>query len=696
MTGRVSKHRWFAVIWLICAIAAGWFYFHWHIAKDYVGLTEIVQHSIGARESGIIREMLVSIKDNVREGQILAVLDTSDVDSELQLLRRQLEESLQLEEANRLRFTMEMQRLHLQLDNARSDSSERLAELASKQTELAGLNAEIERLQKAESAGLGHSRDMADLIVKRNALSTFLKTQETDVMRIGRRSAPAGREQTTGLPDDDRNLIDAMMAEAREQTNEILRDIIIAENRKQLRTVVSPCDGNVVDIFAYAGDTVREYMPILSVMEASSDFLNVYIPERSDFSVREGMSVGVFPVRSDIPDTTGRVAFIHPGYTRVPDRLTVRGQALWAHIVRVSLDPGHQLRPGEIVHVRIDSDQRRLSVTGSNAYAKTPGGDLSGVTDGPTINRVRQAAVAEMIVPPALAAMTRFEPSGLAWLEKARKYVVVSDDTGLADMPSEHAPIVFLADRNGRVDAEPIRLIGSETINDVEAVTRVDVDSFLVVSSQNISRKSTRKEDRKMICSMQFREGAFHVDHQIIFLDLLLKSLSLEDLEALGLKKLDADQLPVLNIEGAAFRDGALYIGLKAPVADAGAIIWRLADVETVMTGNLLIPGQLSLYGYVDLGQQGSRQRGISDLAFDAKGRLWALSTVPDVGASEQMGGLHRIDRFGDGRLEADTILEFPGQKPEGLCFNQEGEYMIVFDADQATPSYLCGKADNL
>lgn len=698
MRSRQVKHRLFIAIWLVCAGLAGWLYYHWHVAKDYVGLTEIITHQVGARESGIVGEMLVNIRDHVRSGQIVARLDSSDLDAELDLLRGQLDEALALEDANRDRFAMEIQRLKLQVNNASSDLNERLAEFASRQAEYAGLNAEISRLQTAESAGLGHSRDMADLIVKRDALSSYLATLEKDL------AIRKKRAQNTGLPDDEttetgeNSMLEAMMAEARERTNDILRDIVITENRKQLRVVTSPCDGHVVDIYARKGDTVEEYLPVLNIMEASSAYLNVYVPERSDFSVHEGMTVDVYPVREDAPDTTGRVDFIHPGYTQVPERLTVRGQVLWAHVVRVSLDPGHRLRPGEIVHVRINGQRNGRSISGNEARAETPDDSLQQYGTGAAADgRIRRPQPVEMEIPAGFAAMTRFEPSGLAWHEKSGKYIVISDDTGLADTETDHTPILFTADASGRVDPHPIRVDGTDTFNDLESITAIDRDTFVLVSSQSASRKGNRPLDRRMLYTVRFEDANVFVRNAVPLLDALQSSLASGVRAESGLTEpVTGDQLPELNIEGAAYRDGSLYLGLKEPVPAAGAVIWRVDDLDALMSGSGNNAGSLSVYGHVGLGGVGDRLRGISDLAFDPEGRLWALSTVPEVEDSIQLGGLHRIDRFADGRLEAVTIFEFPGRKPEGLGFDGDGNYLIVFDNDTDVPLCLTGKVAEL
>ena len=168
-------------------------------------------------------------------------------------------------------------------------------------------------------------------------------------------------------------------------------------------------------------------------------------------------------------------------------------------------------------------------------------------------------------------------------------------------------------------------------------------------------------------------------------LSLLLNSCTLQELRNLGLDQYEADGQPVLNIEGAAVRDRTLYLGLKEPVSPKGAIIWKLDSFDEIFKTKKLAPDQLTIYGFVQLAQ--NRQTGFSDLMFDSKGVLWALSaTVGNDG--DQIGGLHRIDRFTAGHLEALRIYNFPGLKPEGICPDGSGGFLIVFDLDNDNPRF--------
>ncbi len=175
---------------------------------------------------------------------------------------------------------------------------------------------------------------------------------------------------------------------------------------------------------------------------------------------------------------------------------------------------------------------------------------------------------------------------------------------------------------------------------------------------------------------------------QVQFLSLLLRSFNLSELKTLGLEKFEADDQPVLNIEAAAFHDNTLYLGLKEPVSEKGAIIWKLENVDDIFKTQKLAPNQLLVYGYVKLGQHKNKSAGFSDLMFDQNGRLWALSTIVDAGNDDQLGGFHRIDRIADGRLEATRIFSFPGLKPEGICLQGKERFLIVFDKDNENPVF--------
>jgi len=675
----------YILLWIIALAVVFYLSQHWFINKKFIGIVERKSHPIGARESGKVQNMLIAIGDQVKKDQLLAMLDISDLKTTLDQLKQELTSIKKFERAQWDRYSIDVQRMALQLENEASDLIERLSLIESKSTELAGLNAEIERLNNAEQAGLGHSRDLADLILQRDALVSYLKEQRKDLAYQTQQVEKTRQSRKFLEAVNVDSMTRSLLTEQMEYAESLRRLVADTEHRINLRTIVAPCDGYVTEMFARSGDVVDAFIPILTVEELKPAYLDVYVPEQSNIPLEPGMKVEIFSSRKREYNTTGVITFAHPGFTQASERLSFRGQLFWARKVRVELPKDHHLVPGEVVNARINNNKVKHENNLSSSVIASENNPPKGESNSQDENH---PPLANMEVPEILWQKTRFEPSGIAWLADIGKYLIVSDDTGIQDTPNDHAAYLFLMDENGKVESVPAPLIGIGTVNDLETIAPAGDGTFYLVSSQNISKKNKRPGSRELIIKIKQDGDKFVVQDQVQFLSLLLNSYALQELRDLGLEKFEADGQPVLNIEGAAFYDNALYLGLKEPVSEKGAIIWKLDDVDNIFKTKKLSPNQLSVYGFVQLGQHKNKTAGISDLMFDQNGKLWALSTIADAGKNDQRGGFHRINRFADGRLEAVCIFSFPGLKPEGICLQGNERFLIVFDKDNENPVF--------
>ncbi len=678
----------YILLWIIALAVILYLAQHWYINKKFIGIVERKSHLIGAQESGRVQTMLIAIGEQVKKDQVLAMLDISDLKTNLDQLKQELTNIQKSEGAQRDRYSIDIQRMALQLENEASELIERLSLIESKSTELAGLNAEIERLKNAEQAGLGHSRDLADLILQRDALLSYLREQRKNLEFQSQQVEKTRQSRKFLEAADIDSMTKSLLTEQMEYAESLRRLVAETEHRISLRTIVAPCDGYVTEMLARSGDVIDAFIPILTVEELKPAYLDVYIPEQSTLEPEPGMTVEIFSSRTREYNTTGVITFVHPGFTQASERMSFRGQLFWARKVRVELPKDHHLIPGEVVNARITKKVNHKNTMASSVIASE--------NNGPNFQDRSHPPLSKMDVPDILWQKTRFEPSGVVWLADIGKYLIVSDDTGIQDAPNDHAAYLFLMDENGKVDVAPAPLIGIDAVNDLEAIAPAGDEAFYLVSSQNISKKNKRPGSRELIIKIKRDGNRFEVQGQVEFLPLLIRSFNLSELKTLGLEKFEADDQPVLNIEGAAFHDNALYLGLKEPISNKGAIIWKLEEVDHIFNSQKLALNQLSVYGYVQLGQNKNKPAGISDLLFDQNGRLWALSTIVDAGKGDQLGGFHRIDRFADGRLEATQIFSFPGLKPEGICLHGAEQFLIVFDKDNENPFYCYIDAEGL
>jgi multidrug efflux pump subunit AcrA (membrane-fusion protein) len=657
----------FGLFWILAALGAGALYFYWHVESDLIGIVETHVHQVGAREDGVVRVVLSDIGAKVTEGQVLARLSDDDLDADEARLNEELESLNILIAADRERVRVDLGRLEMQTAERRAGIAERRAEWRSRLGELAGVEKEIQRLEAAESAGLGHSRELAELVIRRKGLLEYARSI-ADQMK-----STEGASDVEAPPDLE-VLTTSLAADRFERVEEIRRDLVTLAERRKFREVVAPADGFVVEVLARPGDTVEAFLPVITVQAVVARYVDVYLPEAYDSEARAGQHVVVISKRPAGPIAAGTISFVYPGYLPIPARLMFRGQIAWALRLRVELTQPNELRPGESVRVRFGDEKSWVSPVAEvearePALGPLPGGDRRLIE-----------------VPEALAGRTRLEPSGLAWLPEGTRLLVVSDDTGRRGGTKAHRPWVFAMSAEGRVVPEPLVLTGIESVNDLEAITPGSPGEYYLVASQSVNSKGKRPAARQALLKVR-ADGERVVVVSQVALWPLLAALPPDRARALGLDPDQPEARRTLNLEAAAWREGALVLGVKQPVSPRGAWLWKLADVDALFATGALAPGQLSALGAIDLGEVQGRRAAFSDLAFDATGRLFALSTIPEAPDAAQEGKLVLLEPTAGG-YAARVLQRWPGLKPEGLAIRGL-RATVVFDEGPGAPGRI-------
>jgi len=340
------KPNWFVIFSAIALIVVAFLYFRFHIDKQFIGIVESKSHVIGSQEPGIIDNILVDVGDAVEKGQVLAILDISDLKSQINQLKHELSTIEEMKEANEDRYFLEYQRLAVNL-------VDRLSLLESKRVELKGLKAEIARLEEAEQAGLGHSRDLANLILQRDVLIRYLEIQSTELQTKTRHIDASSKNRSIIKRSENDKIIRSMLSDIMARTEDLHRKLALTENRVNLRTIVSPCEGYIVDRHAFPGDVVQKFAPVLSIQEIRPQFVTVYLPEKTNIPMEKDLPVSVYSARLK-KSIIGKIVFIHPNLTQTNERLSFRGQLFWARKVRVKLNGDHGLLGGEMVYAHIN------------------------------------------------------------------------------------------------------------------------------------------------------------------------------------------------------------------------------------------------------------------------------------------------------------------------------------------------------
>lgn len=289
------------------------------------------------------------------------------------------------------------------------------------------------------------------------------------------------------------------------------------------------------------------------------------------------------------------------------------------------------------------------------------------------------ALIAPIKVPREISERTGLELSGAAWSAALSRYILVSDD--INDDGAKHPPLLFALSEAGQIDSTPIKIEGISELNDPESITAGPDGTFFVCTSHSLNKKGHFPESRRRL--VQIALGA----------DRKAKVVGQVDLSAARTSdgKPPWGEAGALDIEGVAFRDGALFIGLKSPLAaDGSASILRLASVVSVVKAGAVPVGALSLWSRarfcVPVGGK-SVCEGIADLAFLPNGSLLVAANAPKGMPTDGGGSLWKLDAAnGTPKL----LKRFEGLKPEGIALAPDRTTaIVVFDTDGRQPLWI-------
>jgi multidrug efflux pump subunit AcrA (membrane-fusion protein) len=698
------------IVWAAAGLGAVLLYFWTPEFAGVAGVVETVDYRVAAPEPLRVVAVPVEVGTRVRKGDVLLILDPEPLALERDLMRAELD--LLTAQVRFRQFTDERSFAQTVLRAEETLARERV-DLARMEAELSGVRRRLAWWKPQVDAGTAPGREVAELKADEEELDRRARAHRVAVATL-EAQVKEGRERMQAFQDmimpaddsgtdgPDRGGDPAMAAIMVTQAR-----LALLEARMDGLTLRAPADGVVQRIDTRVGDVAQAGQTTILVREDVPRRVFVYPSAGQASMMRVGMPAWVAARdMKGVQRWPAVVSAIGPGIVPFPLQLQTRmtWTQLWGQEVILSLGGPTSLTPGQVVDVVIerltepmlrdpaaDPDTRpRVSGTVGvpDAKAGNSGAGSAGIAMEPRL----------ISVPDGLARVTRFEPSGLTWVEELDRFIVVSDDTGLADR-NEHAPWLFLMDRNGRLD-ERVVSIGRETeLNDLESISRAPDGTFWLLASQNASKRGRRPASRTRLTRVVLADGAFVAEGRASLMD-AIAALDPQAWNDLGLtardervRKKGFDRL--LNIEGMAATSDGLLLGVKQPLDPQGrAMIWRLANPDKVIATGRVEPADLEVWIRVSLtvGEgAGAEPAGISDLAILPDGGLAILAVALPGSHGGDRGALWTIQApLVAGEAKAMKIREFPGLKPEGIAVGPDSnELVIVFDADHGASRWI-------
>jgi hypothetical protein len=600
-----------------------------------------------------------------------AELQATEVETRLRLgdSSRELEETIDSAE--------------LALGQARAERSVHTAELAETETQ-------VKETRELVDKRMLDRRELVDLTIQQASLRKQIEVDD-DIVRGLDSKAAAARARRRGLPHDASERASETLLAALESIRE---QEAILQRRKESLVLRAPGPGEVTGLFLRPGEMANEGIvvatiagPALTATDGRS-IVSVCATETIAAEVQVGEAVELRPPEGGRVVLTGHVQRLAPEVGQLPMRCWRDSRiATWGRGIYVVPDEPVTLLPGQRFSIAFTG---RPSPNARPAALPLPPAPLPSLSPGPASpgSAGPERPVGSIVLPPELAARTRFEPSAIAWWPGRERYLVASDDTGLTDT-TEHLPWLFMMDASGRVDSEPLVIEGLEAMIDVESLALAPAGSLYVLASQSYSRKGKRNKARQVFARVELTSAGGARVTASVRLAKLLDESGADVLARLGLAS-----TAELDIEGmTATTAGGLLLGLKGPLGPRNeAIVWHLPRPEELFATGEASAGGLAAWGTIPLtvtADGATAAGGIAELLELPDGTLLVAATA--AGALEpasQSGALYRVD----GRAGVATpalVRTFPGRKPEGLSRSADGAAItVVFDAGAGTPQW--------
>ncbi|MBS4026363.1 MAG: efflux RND transporter periplasmic adaptor subunit [Clostridia bacterium] len=288
-----------------------------------------VEHHVYSLYNGVIIDLAVEEGQQVNKGQLLAVLDSKELDFQIRQLQAQLTS-----------LRGEQEKAHQEPYQALIRSQELQVEQA--QQNLATFETNLGRIEQLYHAGAATKKDFEDAANMVESAKINLELQQAALSLLFETHSPAG-----GTEEFYMGRIEVLKAQ-----------IDMLQFQKERHTITAPADGIVASLAAKKGAAVSPQSPMMHIFQQSSYLVEVYLLTADVPSVSRSMNVKL------IQDRKGEEIIFFGTITKIAPTAveTVSALGLAEQRVKVTVETEFpknlQLFPGYKLDVEFTLDQR--------------------------------------------------------------------------------------------------------------------------------------------------------------------------------------------------------------------------------------------------------------------------------------------------------------------------------------------------
>lgn len=612
-----------------------------HSAHFYgiAGTKEIMVNTEGSVE---IKKIAVTSGQSVEKGQLLVQLSSPEMTSKIAQLAHQIQE------------------LQATKGATKTELRARIAQLrAERATQVAAVNAQVNQLEnqyqinKSLTTGLKSLRPEAKKAATVNPLTLRVAALKRGLalslqpisIRI------KALQQQIAAPTN----AAAIQVQRLQQQLKLLR----AQNDKL--KIEAQIAGVIGSVNFKPGEMVAPFAAILTLHAKTPSFIKGYIHENMHATVALDDKVKILSLagggvaNTARPSFMGQVVGVGSRIVPYPKRLSKHQDLqLWGREILVRIPEQNDLILGEKVMIESGASQGLLE-------------RIFGAKPSQAKSRQRRKGPAQAARPRPVGGgeanaiqdlQHHVEASAVHYLPDIKRYLLLSDDT------PHKRPLLFLMDASGRVTDE-VQIQGLKKVNDLESIAAGKGQTLYLACSQNRSRKGKLKRSRRLLLRVKRQGRRFTLDGKVDLYTLLNSAAA----AAVGAPWATfISGAADVDLEGLAYKDGALLLGYKAPLAAGRSVILRLGQLEALFDKRQIPAGAVSIFLRLRLQREGaSRQEHLSGLTYRG-GQLLITSTA------KGQGSLWRLTKANTPAL----VRAFDGLRPEGLALGPEPDQLIV------------------
>ena len=348
-------------VWCVCAALALGMLFTRARRFEYVGVANAPTYEISSRAAATLASVPVALYDKVAAGDVVAVLDDTQVKAAIETARanvRQLSAELDAAKAGlggaagAGSLANDLRRFAIDEDRQRLEALAINVTLEGDRVELERRKVEARRAEMLRAANLLSDAELDDArllyeeVKRRNEENERLLHETEEALRrtqARRVDYEHGGGGTAGEP--------AAFRPLREAINVEIQRLKEVETQREALVLKSPVAGRVSRVLAARGQSVVAGEPILLIEEEAVQEIVAYLREGDTRAIAPNSKVRVTSVRS------GRVAdsvvmAVGPGLEALPQRLWKNPQVVEYGLgITIGASPLMALTPGELVSV---------------------------------------------------------------------------------------------------------------------------------------------------------------------------------------------------------------------------------------------------------------------------------------------------------------------------------------------------------